>query len=195
MLANILKKKHLILASGSPRRQQFFKDLGLSFEIRVKPVKEVYPEHLKGAAISDYLSELKAEVLKNELKDNDILITSDTIVWHRSKALGKPENESDAFKMIRSLSGDTHEVITSVSFTTTQKQITVHDTTTVHFKVLTDEEINYYIRNYKPFDKAGGYGIQEWIGYIAIDRIEGSYFNVMGLPLHLVYKTLTAMAD
>ena len=194
MLAKILENHHLILASGSPRRQKFFKDLGVPFEIRLKPVNEVYPEHLKGAEISDYLAELKAQPFKNELKENEILITSDTIVWHQSKALGKPKDAKEAFDMIRSLSGYKHEVITSVCFTTASGQITKHDTTAVYFNEISNDEINYYISNYKPFDKAGAYGIQEWIGYIAINKIEGSYFTVMGLPLHLVYKTLTTMA-
>lgn len=195
MLSTILKDYHLILASGSPRRQQFFKDLGLSFEIRLKPVDEVYPLHLKRAEISDYLSKLKSEAFKSELKKHEILITSDTIVWHQEKALGKPANEAEAFEMIQSLSGSVHEVITSVSFTTLQNQITKHAITKVYFKELSHEEILYYIKNFQPFDKAGGYGIQEWIGYIGINRIEGSYFNVMGLPLHLVYKTLTTMVS
>ncbi len=193
MLAKILENHHLILASGSPRRQQFFKDLGVPFEIRLKPIEEIYPEHLKEAEISNYLAELKAEPFKNELKEGDILITSDTIVWHQSKALGKPKDAREAFQMIRSLSGNKHQVITSVCFTTTAGQITKHDATAVYFNDISDDEIDYYITNYKPFDKAGAYGIQEWIGYIAINKIEGSYFNVMGLPLHLVYKTLTAM--
>ncbi|WP_340199042.1 Maf-like protein [Ascidiimonas sp. W6] len=195
MLSTILKDYHLILASGSPRRQQFFKDLGLPFEIRLKPIDEIYPLHLKRAEISDYLSKLKSEAFKGDLKKNEILITSDTIVWHQEKALGKPADEAEAFKMIQSLSGGVHEVITSVSFTTPQNQITKHAITKVYFKELSSEEILYYIKNFQPFDKAGGYGIQEWIGYIGIHKIEGSYFNVMGLPLHLVYKTLIAMVS
>ncbi|XLS30516.1 Maf-like protein [Flavobacteriaceae bacterium M23B6Z8] len=195
MLSTYLKTHHLILASGSPRRQQFLKDLDLSFEIRVKPINEVYPNHLKGAEISDYLAVLKATAFKEELHPNDILITSDTIVWHNDKALGKPKDENDAFNMLSRLSGTTHEVITSVGFTTCTEQRVVNDTTKVSFKKLTDAEINYYITNFKPYDKAGAYGIQEWIGYIGVERIEGSYFTVMGLPLHLVYETLMTMAD
>ncbi|TYB74330.1 Maf-like protein [Bizionia myxarmorum] len=190
MLNEKLKNFRLILASGSPRRQQFFKELGLDFEVILKPIDEVFPEHLTHFEISDYLAELKALPFKDDLKWNDILITSDTIVWHNNRALGKPKDADDAFNMIKSLSNSTHEVITSVSFTTTKKQITVNAVTKVTFKELTDEEITHYISTCKPFDKAGAYGIQEWIGQIGITQIEGSYFNVVGLPTHLVYQTL-----
>lgn len=193
MLIHLLKNYHLILASGSPRRQQFFSDLGLDFEIRLKPIKEEYPNRLTHFEISDYLAQLKALPFKEELKEKDILITSDTIVWHNNKALGKPKNEQDAFNMIKSLSHATHEVITSVCFTTTKLQKTVNATTKVTFKELSDTEINHYITTCKPFDKAGAYGIQEWIGQIGITKIEGSYFNVVGLPTHLVYKTLETL--
>ncbi|WP_223033471.1 Maf-like protein [Hanstruepera marina] len=190
MLESKLKSYHIILASGSPRRQQFFRDLGIDFEIRLKPVKEEYPKRLKHFEISDYLAQLKALPFKADLNPNDILITSDTIVWHNNQALGKPKSSQDAFNMIQSLSNSTHEVITSVCFTTTQLQKTVNAVTKVTFKNLTDSEIQYYIDTCKPFDKAGSYGIQEWIGQIGITKIEGSYFNVVGLPTHLVYKTL-----
>lgn len=195
MLSKILQNHNVILASGSPRRQQFFKDLGIPFEIRLKPVKEVYPDDLKAEAISGYLAKLKATPFTDSLLPNDILITSDTIVWYNGNALGKPEDEEEAFQMIRSLSGDVHEVITSVCFTSIKEQRVEHCKTTVHFNHLSDDEIRYYIENYKPFDKAGGYGIQEWIGYIGVYKIEGSYFNVMGLPVHLVYKTLRSMVS
>ena len=185
-----LKGHHVILASGSPRRQQFFKDLGIPFEIRLKPVKEEYPKRLRHFEISNYLAQLKALPHKSELKPNDILITSDTIVWHNNQAIGKPISENDAFNIMQSLSNSTHEVITSVCFTTTKSQKTVYAVTKVTFKELTDSEIEYYIQKSKPFDKAGSYGIQEWIGQIGITKIEGSYFNVVGLPTHLVYSTL-----
>ncbi|MDP5157579.1 MAG: Maf-like protein [Flaviramulus sp.] len=194
MLYEKLKNHHIILASGSPRRQAFFKDLGLDFEVRLKPVIEEYPERLKHFEISDYLAQLKALPYKNDLRPIDILITSDTIVWNEGKALGKPIDESDAFKILKSLSNKTHEVITSVCFTTTTFEKTLSDITKVTFKTLSDEEILYYINTCKPFDKAGAYGIQEWIGQIGVTKIEGSYFNVMGLPVHLVYKTLNAIA-
>ena len=190
MLNEKLKNYTIVLASGSPRRQQFFKELGIYVDIRLKPVKEEYPQRLSHFEISDYLAQLKALPLQNELKDNDILITSDTIVWHNNKALGKPKDSAEAFQMIKSLSNATHEVITSVCFTSKTFQKTVNSTTKVTFKAFTDDEINYYINTCKPFDKAGAYGIQEWIGQIGVSKIEGSYFNVMGLPTHLVYKTL-----
>jgi len=191
MLNEILKDYHIILASGSPRRQLFFKELGLNFEIRLKPVVEEYPSRLRHFEISDYLAQLKALPFKEELNDKEILITSDTIVWHNNKALGKPLDEAEAFNMLKSISNTTHEVITSVCFTTKTMQKTLSDVTKVTFKNLTDQEINYYIKACKPFDKAGAYGIQEWIGQIGVTKIGGSYFNVMGLPVHLVYKVLT----
>lgn len=190
MLINKLKNHNIILASASPRRQQLLKDLGLDFEIRLKPVQEEYPPRLSHFEISDYLAQLKALPFKNELKDNDILITCDTIVWLKNKALGKPKNAAEAVEIIKSLSNATHEVITSVCFTTPTFEKTVNAVTKVTFKNFSEDEINYYIDTYKPFDKAGAYGIQEWIGQIGVTKIEGSYFNVMGMPTHLVYETL-----
>ena len=195
MLNEKLKNYNIILASGSPRRQQFFKDLGIDYEIRLKPIKETYPKHLKHIEISEYLAKLKSLPFEKELMDNDILITSDTIVWHNNKALGKPKDKQDAFGMIRSMSGQTHEVITSVCFKTKTTQKIVNDITNVTFKELNDEEIWYYIHNFSPMDKAGAYAIQEWFGFIAVTKIEGSFFNVMGLPIHLVYKTLNNFAN
>ncbi|TVZ51540.1 Maf-like protein [Dokdonia sp. Hel_I_53] len=189
MLREKLKNHNVILASGSPRRQQFFKELELDYTIDTKPIDEVFPPHLKGTQITDHLSQLKASAF-TALKPNDILVTSDTIVWFNNKALNKPKDRKEAFQMISDLSGNTHEVITSVSFTMLDKQVTINDTTRVTFKELTKDEIAYYIDNFEPYDKAGGYGIQEWFGYIAVTRIEGSYFNVMGMPLDKVYKTL-----
>ncbi|MCB4797792.1 Maf family nucleotide pyrophosphatase [Neotamlana laminarinivorans] len=193
MLSDKLKNHNIILASGSPRRQQFLKDLGINFEIRLKPIKEDYPNKLTHFEISNYLAELKSLPYKSELKSNDILITSDTIVWHNNKALGKPTDYNDAFATLKSLSNTTHEVISSVSCTTTTTQKTFFDVTKVTFKPLTDGEIDFYINTYKPFDKAGAYGIQEWIGQIGVTKLEGSYFNVMGLPINLLYKTLNAL--
>lgn len=195
MLKEKLQDYHIILASGSPRRQQFFKDLNIDFEIRLKPVEENFPKHLKAAEITDFLSELKAAAFEGDLKTGDILITSDTIVWHEGAALGKPADAAQAFEMIKSLCGKTHEVITSVSFCTPEKKKTVNSTTRVSFSELSNDEIQYYIDEYRPFDKAGAYGIQEWIGLIGIDHIEGSYFNVVGLPTNLVYKTLLEFTD
>ena len=190
MLKEKLKKYNIILASGSPRRQQFFKDLDLDFEIRLKEVEEIYSEDLKAEEITNYLAELKANVFLGELADNDILVTSDTIVWHENKALGKPKDYNDAFRMLQSLSGKTHEVITSVCIRTNAKTDTFYEVTKVTFNALPNEAITYYLDNYKPFDKAGSYGIQEWIGLVAIARIDGSYANVVGLPVDKVYQHL-----
>ncbi|AOW16328.1 septum formation protein Maf [Polaribacter vadi] len=189
MLKEKLKNYHLILASKSPRRQQFFKDLNLDFTIQLKEVEEIYPKELKGTEITEFLADLKSKAFTN-LSDKDLLITSDTIVWLENEALGKPKDEADAFKMLQSLSGKKHEVISSISIKTNNFQKIISDVTSVYFKEISDEEINYYIKNYKPFDKAGAYGIQEWIGFIAIDKIEGSYFNVVGLPVHKLYDAL-----
>lgn len=193
MLKEKLKKYTLILASGSPRRQQFFKDLDLDFEIRLKDVEEIYPPELKAVEITDFLAELKANAFEGELKENEILVTSDTIVWHQNKALGKPKNAEDAFEMIKSMSNATHEVFTSVCFKTNSTSTLINDVTKVTFKDLTDEEILYYIENYKPYDKAGAYGIQEWFGFMAVAKVEGSYTNVMGLPTAKVYEYLSTL--
>ena len=189
MLKQKLNNYNVILASGSPRRQQFFRDLDIDFSIQLKEIEEIYPENLKGVAITDYLSNLKSDAFST-LNDNDLLITSDTIVWLEGKALGKPEDAKDAFTMLRAMSGKKHEVITSVCLKSNSFQKIISDITIVTFKELSDDEIYYYIKNYKPFDKAGAYGIQEWIGFIGIDKIEGSYFNVVGLPVHKLYKEL-----
>ncbi|WP_316632561.1 Maf-like protein [uncultured Flavobacterium sp.] len=193
MLKEKLKKYTIILASGSPRRQQFFKDLNLDFEIRLKDIEEVYPPELKGVEITDYLAELKANAFEGELKENEILVTSDTIVWHQDKALGKPKNAEEAFAMIKSMSNETHDVITSVCFKTSTTSTLLHDITKVTFNDLTDEAILYYIDNYKPYDKAGAYGIQEWFGFMAVAKVEGSYTNVMGLPTAKVYEYLSTL--
>ena len=190
-----LKDHKIILASGSPRRKQFFEDMALDFEIRLKQIEEVYPSSLKGSEISDYLAELKASAFDGSLGQEEILITSDTVVWYKGKSLAKPSDMKEAFEMLTALSNDWHDVITSVSFTTRTSQKTVNHTTRVKFKVLTKEEIQYYVEKYKPFDKAGGYGIQEWIGLIGIEEIQGSYTNVVGLPTQLVYKTLMNMVS
>ena len=189
------KKYKIILASGSPRRQQFFKDFDLSrnfgMEVRLKEVDEIYPDHLKAVEITNFLAELKAKAFDGELAQNEVLVTSDTLVWLNGKALGKPKDYDDAFQILKSLSNDTHEVITSVCFTTTEKSETLFDVTKVTFSELSDNAIRYYLDNYKPFDKAGAYGIQEWIGLIGITKIEGSYTNVVGLPTEKVYNYLT----
>ena len=192
MLKEKLKDYNIILASGSPRRQAFFKELDVNYTIKVREIEETYPPHLQAGEITDYLAQLKASAF-TDLAEKDILITSDTIVWHNGQAIGKPKDFENAKKMLESLSGQKHEVITSVSFTSKYFQKTVHDTTKVWFKKLMPEEVDYYLKTYKPFDKAGSYGIQEWIGYIGVEKIEGCYFNVMGLPTRLVYETLTQL--
>ncbi len=194
MLKSKLQKYKLILASGSPRRQQFFKDLDLDFEIRLKEIEEIFPPELKAEEITNYLAELKASAFEGELNDNEILITSDTIVWHNNRALGKPKDTQDAFDILKSLSNATHEVITSVCFKTNLETTVLYEVTKVTFNELSDESIWYYIENYKPFDKAGAYGIQEWIGFVGVSRIEGSYANVMGMPTDKVYEYLTNLA-
>ncbi len=190
MLKNKLQKYNLILASGSPRRQQFFKDLDLDFEIRLKKIEEIYPPELKAEEITNFLAKLKANAFEDELQPYDILITSDTIVWHNNKALGKPKDKQDAFEILKSLSNTTHDVITSVCFKTSSKTTLIHEVTKVTFNPLSDESIDYYIENYKPYDKAGAYGIQEWIGFMGVAKVEGSYTNVMGMPTDKVYDYL-----
>lgn len=191
---NFLPNKKIILASGSPRRQQYCKELGLDFSIQLKEIEEIYPDDLTHHQITDFLAELKANAFENEIAENEILITSDTIVWHENKALGKPKNYDDAFQMITSMAGKTHEVITSVCIKTASKSEVFHSITKVTFVNLTKEEIDYYITNYKPYDKAGSYGIQEWIGLIGISKIEGSYPNVVGLPVDKLYAKLKEYA-
>ena len=190
MLRAQLKSINLILASNSPRRQELLKSLGLPFEIRLKDIDEQYPKDLVHSAISDYLARLKSLAFENELNDRDLLITSDTIVWHENTALGKPKSKDDAFQMLQKMSNKTHEVITSVCLKSLKKELIFNATTKVTFKALSDKEIDFYINNYYPMDKAGAYGIQDWIGQIGITKIEGSYYNVMGFPIDKIYTQL-----
>ena len=183
-------KKNIILASKSPRRQHLLKDLGVDFEIRTKEVEEVYPPELEREQVALFLSELKATAFTPDLTDNDILITSDTIVCLGDRIIGKPKDRDDAFNMLSDLSGNKHEVITAVTLTSKSKQHSFFVETEVYFKTLSNFEIDYYINKYQPFDKAGSYCIQEWIGYIGIEKIVGSYFNVMGFPVKEVYEAL-----
>ena len=185
-----LKDKKLILSSNSPRRQELMKGLELDFEVKVNQVEEKIPVDLPAEYVAAFLSKLKAEAFPDELAENEILITSDTVVIQNGYALGKPATEQEAFDMIKSLSGATHTVMTAVTMMDRSRRITLEDETKVTFRFLNEDEIWHYIRKYKPFDKAGAYGIQEWIGFIGVSRIEGSYFNVMGFPLHLVYEQL-----
>ena len=190
MLKEKLNKINIILASGSPRRQQFFKEMDLHYTIRLKEIEEIYPEHLQAEEITNFLAELKASAFENELKENDVLVTSDTIVWLNGKALGKPKDYDDAFKMLQQLANQTHEVITSVCLKSIDKTEVFHCVTKVTFSNLSDEAIKYYLDNYQPFDKAGSYGIQDWIGLIGISKIEGSYTNVVGLPTEMLFQKL-----
>lgn len=189
MLSEKLKHKNIILASGSPRRQELFKELGLNFSIQVKEVEEIYPSTIKEEEITNYLAELKAAEF-TELDQNDVVITADTIVWLNNKAIEKPMDKLHAIAMLKELSGTGHKVITSICIKTFAAQKVFFDVTMVYFKPLSMEEITYYVENYQPFDKAGAYGIQEWIGFIGVTKIEGSYFNVMGLPVHKLYEEL-----
>lgn len=167
---------HIILASKSPRRQYLLKELGIDFKVILKEIEEDYPHHLKREEIVEYLCEHKANAFKDKLKDDKtLLITADTIVWLNEKVLNKPKDFNDAFGMLSQISGKMHEVVSGVCLKTTKKTVIFHVISKVFFKHLTDDEINYYITNFRPYDKAGAYGIQEWIGYIGIEKIEGSF--------------------
>ncbi len=186
--------KKIILASNSPRRHQFLRDIGIHFEVKTHAVEEVYPPHLMGAEIPNYLAKLKATPFKN-LQPDEVVITSDTIVWSNHQCLGKPTDIPEAKSMLEQLSGSSHEVITAVGFTLANAQHLIHEVSTVYFKPLTEEEIEFYIDHFKPFDKAGAYGIQEWIGTIGIEKIEGSYTNIVGLPVAQVLATLEKICN
>ena len=189
MLKETLQGRTLILASGSPRRQQFFRDLELDFKIRLIDVEEIYDPELKAEEITNYLASLKGSVF-TDLKADEILVTSDTIVWHNDVALGKPTDYDDAFRMLSTLSNSTHNVITSVLIKSTTNELLFHDVTRVTFAKISNEDIDFYLQKFKPFDKAGSYGIQDWIGLVAISKIEGSYTNVVGLPTEKFYANL-----
>ncbi len=190
MVIKNLDKYKIILASGSPRRQQLLKEVGISFDIKIRSYPETYRQGLSGKEIAESLAIEKASFFKDEISDNEIVITADTIVWCNNEVLGKPVDKDDAKRMIKALSGNTHEVITGVTLLASFGQKTFSETTRVTFEDLSDEEIDYYIDNYKPYDKAGAYGIQEWIGLTACSRIEGSYFNVVGLPVSRLISEL-----
>ena len=181
----------LILGSASPRRQELLKSLG--FEFLNKPVKvdeSIWPKDLKAQEIPIFLAELKADGYEDELKEGELLITADTVVWCEGKVFNKPENFAAGKKMLEELSGKMHEVFTAVCLKSANKQTTFYDVSKVYFKKLKTEEIEYYLTNFSPYDKAGGYGVQDWIGYIGIDKIEGSFYNVMGLPVKELYEEL-----
>lgn len=183
---------HIILASSSPRRQQLMKEAGIVFEVRTKDTDEVYPPELKVEVIPVYLAQLKAAAFKGELKATDLLITADTIVSLHGRMIGKPHDRADAIRILNELSGNKHTVITGLCLTTAFEQKSIPVFTDVYFRKLDEGEIVYYVDKYKPFDKAGAYGIQEWIGYVGIERIDGSFYNVMGLPVQTLYRELKA---
>ena len=181
----------LILASNSPRRKELLAGVDVEFEVRALPhVDESYPESLPHEEIAEYLARKKAASYRPELKERELLITADTVVLLNGLILGKPVDEEDAKRMLRLLSGQTHRVITGVCLTSATKQASFSDTAYVTFGVLQEEEIHYYVNTYQPMDKAGAYGVQEWMGYVGVERIEGSYYNVMGLPIYKVYQEL-----
>ena len=189
-------KKKIILASASPRRRELLEGMGVQFTVDTKnSFDEVYDESTPKDLIPSVLSKGKSHGFHRELHDDEILITSDTLVLCDDVVMGKPHSYEEAVRMLRMLSGRSHKVITAITIRDNKKCRTSSDTTFVNFKPLSEAEIDYYISNYKPFDKAGAYGIQEWIGYIGIDRIEGSYFTVMGFPVHLVYSELQYFLD
>jgi len=180
----------LILGSKSPRRQALLSELGFPVEIRIDEVEEIYPEHLEPENVPEYLAKLKSQPLISKLSDNEILVTADTVVLLDKKVLGKPKDRSESIEMLQNLSGKMHTVVTGVCLSSNQKQHCFSTKTDVYFSELTQLEMEHYIDQFSPFDKAGSYGIQEWIGYIGVEKIHGCYYNVMGLPLHDLYRSL-----
>lgn len=179
----------IVLGSKSPRRQELLRGLGIEFEVRTRETDESYPATLAAHDVPEYIAGIKSMAFA-DLSAEDTLITADTVVIVDGKIFGKPHSREEAVEMLRALSGRNHQVVTGVCVRKGEKRISFSEETLVHFCPLTDEEIAYYVDNYRPYDKAGAYGVQEWIGYIAVDRMEGSYFNVMGLPIHKVYQAL-----
>lgn len=186
-----LKKYKVILASNSPRRKELLTGLGIDYEVRTLPdVDESYPETLKGADIPLYIAKEKADAYLGMMQPGELIITADTIVWLDDKVLGKPRDRREALQMLREMSGRTHEVFTGVCITTTEWQRSFAAQTEVRFSPLSEEEITYYVDKFKPMDKAGAYGVQEWIGFIGVENISGSYYNIMGLPVQKLYREL-----
>lgn len=186
-----LDQYNVILASNSPRRKELLGGLGIDYVVRTLPdIDESYPAELKGAAIPEYIAEAKASAYHDHMADNDLIITADTVVVLGDDVLEKPKDVEDACRMLRALSGNTHQVYTGVCITTKDKKVTFSARTDVTFVELTDEEITWYVNTYKPMDKAGSYGVQEWIGYVAVSRMDGSFYNVMGLPVQVLYHEL-----
>ena len=188
---NCLKKYMVVLGSNSPRRRELLAGLDINFEVQtIAGIDESYPETLEAKEIPVYLAKKIAEAYLSTMPEDELLITADTIVWTFDQILGKPKDREEAIEMLRKLSGQVHEVITGVCLTTKEKMVSFAATSSVHFAELEEEEIIYYVDNYRPFDKAGSYGIQEWIGYVAVESINGSFYNVMGLPVRLLYQQL-----
>jgi septum formation protein len=190
MISDNLNNFKIILASRSPRRQQLLRELGLKFDVVIREYLETYPEGLNGEEIAMHVAHEKAVSFKDEISDNEIVIAADTIVWCNDRVLGKPVDLEDAKHILKEISGNTHEVITGVTIFSLSKELTFSDSTKVTFEALSEEEICFYVDEFKPYDKAGAYGIQEWIGLIACSHIDGSYFNVVGLPVQRLYKEL-----
>jgi septum formation protein len=191
MLLDKIKEYKLILATQSPRRHYLMKEVGFNFEIIIPDnIEEVYPETLSEMEVPAFLADLKASWFEGKLTEKEIVITADTIVAIEGHVLGKPANFDEAVAMLKMLSGKCHDVVTSVCILSKNKKKIFSNISRVFFKKLTEDEILYYVNQYKPYDKAGAYGAQEWIGYIGIDKIEGTYFNVMGLPIHMLYNEL-----
>ena len=190
MLDNLEKYK-VILASGSPRRRELMAGLGVNYEVRILPdVDESYPDTLQGEEIPLYIAKEKADAYIPMMQPDELIITADTIVWLDGKVLGKPRDREDALQMLRTMSGRTHKVFTGVCITTTDWQRSFTAQTEVRFATLSEDEIIYYVDNFKPMDKAGAYGVQEWIGFIGVENISGSYYNIMGLPVQKLYSEL-----
>lgn len=190
MLEN-LKKYRIILASNSPRRKDLLAGLGVEYEVRTLPdLDESYPETLQGADIPLHIAKEKADAYLGLMQPGELIITADTIVWHNEQVLGKPTDREDALRMLRTMSGGTHDVFTGVCITTTKWQRSFTAQTKVTFAVLSEEEMEYYVDEFQPMDKAGAYGVQEWIGFIGVENISGSYYNIMGLPVQRLYREL-----
>lgn len=191
MILENLKKYQITLASNSPRRKELLSGLNLDYKVKILPdIDETYPDTLKGEDIPLYIARKKAEAYKSIMSKNELIITADTIVYTDGEVLGKPKDEADARRMLHALSGRSHQVITGVCITTSGFQRSFASVTEVTFDILTDEEVDFYISTYRPMDKAGAYGIQEWIGFIGVSKLNGSYFNVMGLPVQRLYREL-----
>ncbi len=191
MILENLKKYQITLASNSPRRKELLSGLNLDYKVKILPdIDETYPDTLKGEDIPLYIARKKAEAYKSIMSKNELIITADTIVYTDGEVLGKPKDEADARRMLHALSGRSHQVITGVCITTSRFQRSFASVTEVTFDTLTDEEVDFYISTYSPMDKAGAYGIQEWIGFIGVSKLNGSYFNVMGLPVQRLYREL-----